>query len=114
MHAFHNAHLIRQIIPRSLSAPLPLHQDRAAKHEEFSRQLRHTQKAKRKEQQEKRAAKKTAIAAAAAAAAPPTVGNITQAADSTQPGPSRKRTRHIEDIDGTAEVHASETEGSKA
>ncbi|KAI0685358.1 hypothetical protein BC835DRAFT_1290391 [Cytidiella melzeri] len=63
MHAFHNAHLIRMVIPRSLSAPVPLYQDRAAKHEEISRDLRRTQNEKRATQKKNRAAKKAAAQA---------------------------------------------------
>lgn len=41
-HAFHNAHLLRATLPRSLVAPLPLHQpdERQAKHKECAEALR--------------------------------------------------------------------------
>ncbi|PPQ93847.1 hypothetical protein CVT25_013556 [Psilocybe cyanescens] len=47
-HAFHNAHLLRAALPRSLSSPTPLYLDRPAKHSELAEQLRLVQDAKRK------------------------------------------------------------------
>lgn len=46
-HAFHNAHLLRSTLPRSLVAPIPLFQNRQTKHIEMARNLRETQQAKR-------------------------------------------------------------------
>lgn len=60
MHSFHNPHLIRSAIPRSLSAPQLLHQDRHAKHAEFSAVLRETQNKKRAARKEKREANRAA------------------------------------------------------
>ena len=45
-HAFHNAHLLCATLPRSLVAPIQLHQDRQAKHVEIVGRLRATQEAK--------------------------------------------------------------------
>jgi hypothetical protein len=45
-HAFHNAHLLRVTLPCSLVVPIPLHQDRQAKHIEIAGSLRTTQEAK--------------------------------------------------------------------
>jgi len=46
-HAFHNAHLLRATLPRSLVAPIPLYQDRQAKHTEIAGKLRISQESKR-------------------------------------------------------------------
>ncbi|KAJ6483374.1 hypothetical protein C8R45DRAFT_1062899 [Mycena sanguinolenta] len=47
-HAFHNAHLLRAALPRDLLAPIPIFEDRRAKHDEFTSTLRDTRAAKRK------------------------------------------------------------------
>ncbi len=57
-HAFHNAHLLRATLPRSLVAPILLHQDREAKHNENSRGLRSTQEIKRTAQKARALQKK--------------------------------------------------------
>ena len=57
-HAFHNAHLLRATLPRSLVAPILLHQDREAKHNEISRGLRSTQEIKRTAQKARALQKK--------------------------------------------------------
>ena len=47
-NSFHNAHLLRATLPRSLVAPIPLHPNRQSKHFEIAGGLRVTQEAKRK------------------------------------------------------------------
>ncbi|KAJ7635967.1 hypothetical protein DFH06DRAFT_1272024 [Mycena polygramma] len=47
MHALHNAHLIREVLPRSLVAPVPYLRDRAATHIQFAEKLRETGPARR-------------------------------------------------------------------
>ncbi|KZV61485.1 hypothetical protein PENSPDRAFT_643337 [Peniophora sp. CONT] len=73
MHALHNPHLIREVLPRDLTAPRPLHEDRRAFHDTLAAQLRIDGPAKRAQAQKKtaetRAANKAAKEAAAAKAA---------------------------------------------
>ncbi|KAJ7675041.1 hypothetical protein B0H17DRAFT_1161670 [Mycena rosella] len=47
MHALHNAHLLRETLPRNLTAPIPYFTDRDAKHREFAALLRVSGPAKR-------------------------------------------------------------------
>jgi hypothetical protein len=49
MHALHNAHLLREVLPRTLTAPVPYLNDRTAAHRRFASQLRETGPAKRAE-----------------------------------------------------------------
>ncbi|KAJ7226230.1 hypothetical protein C8J57DRAFT_1197699 [Mycena rebaudengoi] len=49
MHALHNAHLIRETLPRHLTTPKPCFTDRREKHSEFAAVLRETGPAKRAE-----------------------------------------------------------------
>ncbi|KAF7303524.1 hypothetical protein MIND_00581600 [Mycena indigotica] len=46
IHSFHNAHLLRETLPRKLWAPIPLFNDRSAKHIEFATRLRNRNTAK--------------------------------------------------------------------
>ena len=46
-HAFHNAHLLRKALPHSLVVPIPLIQDRKAKHIELAKSLQAVQEVKR-------------------------------------------------------------------
>ncbi|KAH9915819.1 uncharacterized protein B0H18DRAFT_939590 [Fomitopsis serialis] len=62
--SFHNAHLIREMLPRSLWAPTPLHnsEDRQAKHDEYAAEMREKRNGKRAVQKEKADAKRAANA----------------------------------------------------
>lgn len=59
-HAFHNAHLLRQVLPRTLTKPIPLFADRKSKHYELAGNLREIKNGKRKRAAEKREEKKQA------------------------------------------------------
>lgn len=56
-HAFHNAHLLREIIPRHLITPLPLYEDREKTHHELAARLRTSEEVRAKTMAEKAAAK---------------------------------------------------------
>lgn len=65
-HAFHNAHLIRAILPRQLTIPIAYAEDRQAHHDQIAAKFRLSQEAKRlssataaKKNAEKEAAKPT-------------------------------------------------------
>lgn len=73
MHAFHNAHLLRATLPRSLVAPIPLYPDRQAKHFEIAAGLRVTQEAKRKARASQRKQE------------------LTKSADNTGPVPNKRK-----------------------
>ncbi len=60
-HAFHNAHLLRATLPRSLVAPIPLHHNREAKHHEIAGSLRIMQESKRKATKARSEQKKQAL-----------------------------------------------------
>lgn len=82
-HAFHNAHLLRAALPRSLVAPIPLFPDRQAKHFEFARNLRAMQKTKRQARLQGKA-------------------EVINAAHSTESGPNKRRRLEAEEgPDGT-------------
>ena len=60
MHAFHNAGLLRQVLPRSLSAPICLYDNSEARHHELAVHLRESQTVKRANTNAKRAATRAA------------------------------------------------------
>lgn len=53
MHALHNAALIRETLPRNLTAPKPFFEDRRAEHDKIAAWLRISGPAKRAETQRK-------------------------------------------------------------
>ncbi|KAL0565044.1 hypothetical protein V5O48_016988 [Marasmius crinis-equi] len=55
LFSFHNAHLIRRVLPRALTAPIPLLEDRLSKHVEIAEELHVTLVEKKAETQRKRA-----------------------------------------------------------
>ncbi|KAJ7202121.1 hypothetical protein GGX14DRAFT_571015 [Mycena pura] len=69
-HGFHNTHLLRQVLPRHLVAPVPLFTDRKSKHFELAQQLREIKSTKRKRAQEKREARKKTKEAKKSCSAP--------------------------------------------
>lgn len=62
-HTFHNAHLLRKVLPRLLVAPLALFEDRNLKHKDLATQLRRSQGARREQLKTQREAKKAAAEA---------------------------------------------------
>ena len=53
-HSFHNVHLLRSVLPRDLTAPIPYSVNRRADHDVLAVQLHGTQEIKRKKAAEKR------------------------------------------------------------
>lgn len=60
LHALHNAALLRQTLPRYLTAPKPLHVDRRDFHDKLALELQSTQQAKRDRTKAKSAATRQA------------------------------------------------------
>ncbi|THU78230.1 hypothetical protein K435DRAFT_700534 [Dendrothele bispora CBS 962.96] len=54
LNAFHNAHLVRQVLPRELTSPIPLYIDRRSHHDKIADGLRENLGQKKKETQKKR------------------------------------------------------------
>ncbi|KAF7377205.1 hypothetical protein MSAN_00140200 [Mycena sanguinolenta] len=65
MNSFHNPHLVRATISRDLWAPVPLFDNRKAKHDEFSARLRNTRASKAAKRQETVARKRARPTASA-------------------------------------------------
>ena len=80
-HAFHNAHLIREILPRGLTSPIPFRTARHSYHLGIASQLRKTQDAKRKATALKKVDKSKANAPVAAGSDQPR----TEIVDSEEP-----------------------------
>ncbi len=88
-HAFHNAHLLRATLPRSLVVPIPLHRDRQTKHIEIAGSLRATQVVKRTATKTRAALKKQQV----------------MNSDMSRPGPSKRTRLEMEETDlGEANV----------
>ncbi|KAF9526609.1 hypothetical protein CPB83DRAFT_937649 [Crepidotus variabilis] len=60
IHAFHNAHLLREVLPRALVQPIPFMPNRIAHHAAIAKDLRSTQEAKREAATTKAADRKRA------------------------------------------------------
>lgn len=101
-HAFHNAHLIRSILPRDLTAPIPYAADRRSHHDQIAQKLRVGQDSKRKVTALKAAQKKAARQNPTAQAA----GTETPQLEETIAEGRRKRRRDETDLD--AEENAME------
>ena len=57
-HAFHNTHLIREVLPKHLTVPVPYALDRKAHHDQIAVGLRQTQDEKRAKNAQKAAERK--------------------------------------------------------
>jgi len=86
-HAFHNTHLLHATLLCSLVIPIPLHQDRQAKHVEIAGRLRITQEAKRIAMKARAVQKKQVVA------------------DGPGPGPSKQTRLEIEEAIPTEIPH---------
>jgi hypothetical protein len=84
-HAFHNAHLLRAILPRPLVAPNPVYQNRQAKHIEIAGNLRVAQEIKRATTKAHAAQKKLDAA---------------NSVDSSGPEPKKRKKSRMEVVDG--------------
>ncbi|KAJ7906752.1 hypothetical protein B0H13DRAFT_2233563 [Mycena leptocephala] len=91
-HVFHNAHLLRQVLPRHLTVPIPLFPDRQAKHYELAATLRVTKDAKRKRAQEKREAITSTVHSTTQKGKDQSQGKKNKAAKSTK----KQKAREIE------------------
>jgi hypothetical protein len=88
-HAFHNAHLLRSTLPRSLVLPIPLHQDRQAKHTEIAGNLRIAQETKRTATKNRAAQKKLQVTA--------------NSVDDSGPGSQKRKRTRVEEMGGSAQ-----------
>jgi len=84
-HAFHNAHLLRETLPRSLTMPTPLFDNREEKHHEMAQTLRDVQITKKN--------------AKAAAKAQQALEGTTQQSRTKTGRKTRKRPRAQHDVD---------------
>ena len=70
-HVFHNAHLLRKVLPRSLVAPVALFEDRNLQHKELATELHRSQGAREEQLKTQRETKKAAAEANRGAALGP-------------------------------------------
>jgi hypothetical protein len=111
-HAFHNAHLIRAILPRDLTAPIPYAVDRRSHHDQIAEGLRVTQDSKRAAIALKAAEKKKAVALQSVTAAESTAAAVTPAESIIRAVPTCRKRRRMQsneidegeamDVDGDA------------
>jgi len=92
-HAFHNAHLIRAILPRDLTVPIPYAADRRSHHDEIAQKLRLAQDSKRAAAAKKAAEKRKAEAQQSTMAMESAVTEIAVAV------PGRQKRRRVQDVE---------------
>ncbi|KAI9061285.1 hypothetical protein FKP32DRAFT_1654775 [Trametes sanguinea] len=97
MHSLHNPHLVRSILPRSLTAPIQRHEDRVQAHSIVAAELRQIKKRKRalalahKDAQKAAASKPPEVSAQA----PNAPSSIAATSVPSMPGPSTRRDSSI-------------------
>ncbi|KAJ7501671.1 hypothetical protein B0H11DRAFT_1855349 [Mycena galericulata] len=89
-HAFHNAHLLRATLPRTLLAPVPFFDDRREKHNEFAATLRNSMASKAAKREATAAGKKKATRKRKA---PPRDDSDDGNEETARPAPAKRRRR---------------------
>lgn len=96
-HAFHNAHLIRAILPRDLTAPIPYAADRRSHHDQIAQKLRLAQDSKRAAAAKKAAEKRKAEAQQSTMATESAVMEITTSESMAAAVPGRRKRRRVQE-----------------